>query len=44
MKYLENYQNVKGYGIASMPSLMTAGNNSIVKTNGLPFAISNRNR
>lgn len=44
VKYLENHQNVKGYGITSMPSLMIAGNNSIVKTNGLPFAISNRNR
>ena len=30
----------KGYGITSLPNLIICGNNSIVKTNGMPYAIS----
>lgn len=44
VNYIFSHQNMKGYGITSMPSLMVAGSNSIIKTNGLPFGISDRNR
>lgn len=29
----------KGYGITSLPNLIICGNNSIVKTNGMPYAL-----
>lgn len=43
-KYIvNNSSSRKGYGITSIPSLIIAGNNSIVKTNGIPFGISSTN-
>lgn len=39
--FMENYCVVNGniWRITSMPSLIICGNNSIVKTNGMPYAI-----
>ncbi len=39
-QYISKNINTKGYGYTSMPSILISGKNSIIKTNGLPFAIS----
>jgi len=43
LNYLTDNLQIKGYGVTSMPSILIAGENSIIKTNGLPFAISGLN-
>lgn len=43
-EYISKNLNVKGYGVASIPSLIIADEKSILKTNGIPFAISNKNQ
>lgn len=40
MEYLSENFKEKGYGITSIPSLIIANENSIIKTNGIPFSIS----
>lgn len=44
MEYISKKFKVKGYGVTSIPSLIIAGERSILKTNGIPFAISNKNQ
>lgn len=44
MEYISKKFRVKGYGVTSIPSLIIAGERSILKTNGIPFAISNKNQ
>lgn len=44
IKYMSKKLNEKGYSVASIPSLIIANENSIIKTNGIPFAISSENQ
>jgi hypothetical protein len=42
--YMSSNTKVKGYSVSSIPSLIVADQNSILKTNGIPFAISIKNQ
>lgn len=44
MEYLSKNRKVKGYGVTSIPSLIVANERSIIKTNGIPFAISSKDQ
>lgn len=44
MEYMVKSLKLKGYGVTSIPSLIIAGERSIIKTNGIPFAISSENQ
>ena len=38
--YLKDRSDVKyGYGVVSLPNLIIAGDNSLIKTNGMPYAL-----
>ncbi len=39
ISFLEKNLKEKGYGITSIPSIIIAGENSLLKTNGIPFGI-----
>lgn len=39
ISFLEKNLKEKGYGITSIPSVIIAGENSLLKTNGIPFGI-----
>lgn len=40
VKYIENNKCRKGFGIVSLPSLIICGENSLIKTNGMPYALA----
>lgn len=44
MEYMSKNLKVKGYGVTSIPSLIIANERTIIKTNGIPFAISSENQ
>lgn len=44
MEYISKNLKVKGYGVTSMPSLIIADERAILKTNGIPFAITEKNQ
>ena len=44
MQYMTKNLKIKGYGVTSIPSLIIADERSIIKTNGIPFAISRENQ
>lgn len=44
IEYISKKNSVKGYGVTSIPSLMIADKNSILKTNSIPFTISSKNQ
>ncbi|MFT5873318.1 MAG: hypothetical protein ACI8WT_002262 [Clostridium sp.] len=37
--YISNNSSNKGFGITSLPSLIVCGENSLIKTNGIPYAL-----
>ena len=44
MQYMSKNLKIKGYGVTSIPSLIIADERSIIKTNGIPFAISSESQ
>ena len=44
IEYMSKNLKVKGYGVTSIPSLIIANERTIIKTNGIPFAISSENQ
>lgn len=40
IEYISNNKGNKGFGITSLPSLIICGENSLIKTNGIPYALA----